>query len=347
MLPTNRLCRISLVCILLVASLALLASGCLWGKVIDSDTGAPIHGASVSYVDSYGHTGTAVTNSKGLYAFDVAAGPIPAAGPVTLTVGASGYDSVSLPTLVQYSDNPNASPANLSSFWDVQSFVLAPSGTTAPMTDLAVTDLYPDNQPSGTLWARITNNGPDSLASAGIRLSCQATRHSTDLCATGSFEPLTAEGIDTSAPGQTITFNVGMGLDTSKYWYEATCSVQPLKGSYSDPNPVNDFYTEIIPPPTGDLELENILLGMDNQVRIGVRSSGSLSGGFCWTIQSATIGAGACGKPVPSAGQVFETGSYVSGTETVTASIRACLPETNAWNNQLVKTCSAASHSCW
>jgi len=347
MSASSRLRRVFLLSTLLLAGMAALISGCLWGKVIDSDTGAPVAGASVSYVDSYGHTATATTNSKGLYAFDLAAGPIPAAGPVTLTVSASGYDSVSLPTLVQYNDNPNASLANLSSFWDVQSFVLVPSGTGAPTTDLAITDLYPDNQPSGTLWARITNNGPGSLASAGIQLSCQATRHRIDLCGTDSLGPLIAEDIITSDPGQTITFNVGMGLDTSTYWYDAICSVQPLKGSYSDRNPMNDFYQETIPAPTGDLELEDILLGQDNQVGLVVRSSGSLSGQFCWTLHSTAFEALSCGDLVPSAGQVFWTGMYVSGTKSVTASIAACLPETNVWNNESVKTCSSASHSCW
>jgi len=334
--------------LLLSAGTVLFTTGCLWGKVIDSDTGAPIPGARVSYVDSYGHTGTATTNGKGLYAFDLAAGPIPAAGPVTLNVNAAGYAPFSQPTLlqylVQYDDNPNANLANLSSFWDVQSFVLAPSGT---RTDMAVTDLFPDNQPSGTLWARITNNGPGSLLSAGIQLSCEAARHRIAYCDRVTLGPLIAEGINTSDPGQTTTTNTAMGLDTSTYWYEATCSVRPLKGSYSDPNPVNDSYMEIIPPPTGDLELQEILLATNNEVGIRIQASGTTDDQFGWTVNigghemgySSYVGAGS---------QVMWTGGFVTGTEIVSASLTPCAsPETNVWNDQLVKTCGSASHTCW
>jgi hypothetical protein len=289
--------------------------------------------------------GTAITNSSGLYWFDQATGPIPATGPVTVNVGAPGYSSLSLPTLVEYNDNPNASVANLSSFWDVQSFVLAPWGM--PTTDMAVTDLFPDNQPSGTLFARITNNGPDSLLSAGIQLSCFATRHRTAFCDTDTLGPLIAEGINTSDPGQTTTINAAMGLDTSTYWYEATCIVQPLKGSYSDPNPVNDSYTEIIPPPTGDLELQDILLDTNNQVGIRVAVSGSTGDQFSWT-----VAIGANEYPYagyrPAGSQVIWTGYFVTGTEIVSASLTPCAsPETNVWDDQLVKTCGSASHSCW
>jgi hypothetical protein len=35
-----------------------------------------------------------------------------------------------------------------------------PAGVTA---DVVPTDLYPDNQPQGVMWIRITNNGPDAL----------------------------------------------------------------------------------------------------------------------------------------------------------------------------------------
>jgi len=46
--------------------------------------------------------------------------------------------------------------------------------------------------------------------------------------------------------------------------------------------------------------------------------------------------------------QVLWTGDYIAGTEIVSASLTPCAaPETNPWNDQLVKTCSSASHSCW
>ena len=67
---TNRLHSLFFLISLLTVGAALLTTGCLWGVVTDATTGAPISGASVTYVDSNGNTGTATTNSKGLYAFD-------------------------------------------------------------------------------------------------------------------------------------------------------------------------------------------------------------------------------------------------------------------------------------
>jgi Carboxypeptidase regulatory-like domain len=346
MLPSgNRLRRMSILCTLLIAGAALLASGCLWGVVMDKDTFGPIAGANVSYVDSYGHTGTTTTDSHGIYAFDQAAGPIPAAGPVTINVSAPGYNSFSLPAQVHYDHNPNASLANLSSFWDVESFVLTASG---PKTDLAVTDLYPDNQPSGTLWARITNNGPDSLLNVSVELSCFATRHKVATCETDSLGPLISEGLNSSDPGQTTTVNSGMGLDTSMYWYDAMCSVQPLKGSYSDPDPTNDWYQETIPAPTGDLELQDVLLGMNDEVGLRVSVSGTAGDLFQFRVLiGGQFNEGTVAKAAPGS-QVLWLPYFVTGTQSVSASLSPCsAPETNVGNNQLVKTCSDASHSCW
>lgn len=43
--------------------------------------------------------------------------------------------------------------------------------------DLAVTDLYPQNQPKGKIWARITNHGPDSVSGTAVETTCTATVH--------------------------------------------------------------------------------------------------------------------------------------------------------------------------
>jgi hypothetical protein len=241
---------------LLTTGIALFASGCLWGVVQDSQTGAPIAGASVSYVDSYGHTGTATTNSGGLYWFDSATGPIPALGPVTLNVGAPGYKSLSLPTLVQYNDNPNASVANLSSFWEVQSFFLAPSGAAATTADIAVTDLFPDNQPQGLMWARITNNGPDTLT--GEQVSVVVVEHRFTLTTPSAeehFTDLPAQYTLNLAPGQTQAFNLGSQIDTSRYRYDFT--VQASAVGFVDPAAGNNVYQESVGPTMGTLALTN------------------------------------------------------------------------------------------
>jgi Carboxypeptidase regulatory-like domain len=257
MLPANnRLRRMSLLSALLIASMALFTSGCLWGVVQDSQTGAPIAGANVSYVDSYGHMGTATTNSKGLYWFDSATGPIPALGPVSVNVSAPGYNPLSLPTLVQYNDNPNASVANFSSFWDVQSFVLSPFGTTATTADIAVTDLFPDNQPQGAMWARITNNGPDTLS--GEQVSVIVVEHRftlTDPSVEEHFTDLPTQYTLNLAPGQTQAVNLGIQIDTSSYRYDFT--VQASAVGFVDAASGNNTYQESVEPIWASLALTN------------------------------------------------------------------------------------------
>jgi len=256
MSATNRLHRLFFLISLLTVGAALSATGCLWGVVKDGTTGAPVSGASVTYVDSNGNTGTATTNSNGLYWFDSATGPIPALGPVTINVGAPGYNPLSLPTLVQYDDNPNASLASLSSFWDVQSFVLAPSGTPATAADIAVTDLFPDNQPRGVMWARITNNGPDTLS--GEQVSVVVVEHRFTLTAPSTeehFTDLPTQYTLNLAPGQTQAVNLGIQIDTSRYRYDFTVQVSAV--GFVDAASGNNTYQESVGPTMGTLALTN------------------------------------------------------------------------------------------
>ena len=78
--------------VVLCVGLALLASGCVWGVVRDANTGAPVGGATVRYTDSKGQTGSTTADANGIYSFDQATGPLPAAGPVNLAVDAPGYE---------------------------------------------------------------------------------------------------------------------------------------------------------------------------------------------------------------------------------------------------------------
>ncbi len=122
--------------LLLLPVLAVLASACMWGVVRDANTGVGIQGATVTYTDSFGRTGTTTTGVGGLYSFDSAKGAIPAIGPVDIQVSASGYASIDATRIVQYNDNPNATVANLSSFWDVESFDLHPGSLTGTINTL-------------------------------------------------------------------------------------------------------------------------------------------------------------------------------------------------------------------
>jgi hypothetical protein len=119
---------------------AFLASGCLWGVVTDAGTGAPLEGATVSYIDANGDTGTTTTNAIGVYAFDIATGPVPAVGTATFEVSAPGYETLTATRRIQYDDNPHASLDNLSSFWEVRHFDLAPEG---PSGSVHIVDYTP------------------------------------------------------------------------------------------------------------------------------------------------------------------------------------------------------------
>jgi len=255
MSATNRLRRLFFLISLLTVGAALSATGCLWGVVKDGTTGAPVSGASVTYVDSNGNTGTATTNSKGLYAFDLAAGPIPAAGPVNLTVGASGYSSLSLPTLVHYDDNPSASLANLSSFWDVQSFFLMPSGAPATTADVAVTDLFADNQPQGVMWVRITNNGPATLANQKVDVTISQSRSALTVPPAVDSATATTQYTLNLAPGQTQTINLGIQIDTTKHRYDFTVAAAAV--DFIDPAAGNNVYQESVEPIFANLALTN------------------------------------------------------------------------------------------
>jgi predicted DsbA family dithiol-disulfide isomerase len=93
----------------------------MWGVVRDANTGAPIGGASVTYTDSKGQTGTATTDANGMYAFDQGQGQgqgqAPAAGPVNFAVDAPGYEPLTETRQVLYDDIP-------AGFREVQSFSL-------------------------------------------------------------------------------------------------------------------------------------------------------------------------------------------------------------------------------
>ena len=121
---------------LLTITTAFLASGCLWGFVRDADTSDGLAGVTVSYTDANGHTGSTTTNANGLYAFDVATGPIPAVGSATFELSAPGYESLTTTRSIQYHDNPGATLANPSSFWEIQHFNLS-SETAAGVIDTA------------------------------------------------------------------------------------------------------------------------------------------------------------------------------------------------------------------
>jgi hypothetical protein len=139
--PGNCRCQLLPVVAVLSIGLAFLTSGCLWGVVRDADTGAAPPGVTVSYADSEGHTGSTTTDANGIYAFDIATGPVPTAGAVSFELSRMDYQPLTAARLVEYNDNPKASGADLSSFWEVQHFNLVSSATKIVEVDLKGVDI--------------------------------------------------------------------------------------------------------------------------------------------------------------------------------------------------------------
>jgi len=106
--------------------------------------------------------------------------------------------------------------------------------------DVTPTDLYPDNQPQGTMWVRITNNGPGALNNNRVEVSGSGS--ATPVSGGGS-QPLsfTAQEFTlTLAPGQTQAINLGWPIDTSKYSYVFNVIVKVK--DFTDPNSANNGY---------------------------------------------------------------------------------------------------------
>lgn len=123
----NRRHRLWPLVAILSVSVTVLASGCLWGVVSDAETGDPLPVVTVVVTDANGNTYQTGTNASGLYAFDIADGPVPATGPATFELTAPGYEPLTATgLLIEYNDNPHASSSDLSSFWEIQYFQLRP-----------------------------------------------------------------------------------------------------------------------------------------------------------------------------------------------------------------------------
>jgi protocatechuate 3,4-dioxygenase beta subunit len=86
-------------------ALVLVLAGCVSGQVIDSATGQPIVGATVTFHDAEGNSGTVTTGEGGLYSFDGVTSPKPVAGRVRFEVSAPGYATLTVERDLRYDDN--------------------------------------------------------------------------------------------------------------------------------------------------------------------------------------------------------------------------------------------------
>ena len=116
----------------------------------------------------------------------------------------------------------------------------------ATPVDLAVTDIF--IKPDTTVWARITNNGPNNFNNVSLSFGCSMERH---VISTGVQDASQTNGpgpiMVNLNVGQTQEFDTGfLSFDTTKWWYKVTCT---LDITYNDTLPANNVYFEYFPPP--------------------------------------------------------------------------------------------------
>ena len=108
--------------------------------------------------------------------------------------------------------------------------------------DLAVTDIFPQSLPTGEVYTRITNNGPDSLVNAPLHFSCSYTATNTMGQTSTKVNPINSITVSMK-PGETKEFDAQISVDTSCAMYDVKCEVEV----YYDPKPDDDTYEETIP----------------------------------------------------------------------------------------------------
>lgn len=108
--------------------------------------------------------------------------------------------------------------------------------------DIRATDIYPDNQPKGIIFARITNDGPGILSGNKVTVTVSGTEKDIAAAATGSFITQPKQYLLTLKPGETQIINLEVDIDTSKYSYNFTITVAPV--DFTDTNSSNNSYTE-------------------------------------------------------------------------------------------------------
>jgi hypothetical protein len=115
-------------------------------------------------------------------------------------------------------------------------------------TDLAVTDIFPENLPFGDLKLRITNHGPTPLTTYPAEIICHAHGVSWGGPEHGQEDRESHQQIILSlGPGDTDEFEAGITIDANLYQYEVVCEVW----ADIDPEHHNNVYMEMVPSSNG------------------------------------------------------------------------------------------------
>lgn len=110
-------------------------------------------------------------------------------------------------------------------------------------TDIAVTDIYPGNQPHGQFHVRITNHGPGTLDNVKVNLLCGFDSMDKNNGKVGPSDQVEFTVTLGMRPSETQKFPTGLDLDTSVYEYNVGCEVFP---GFNDPDQGNNFYQEVV-----------------------------------------------------------------------------------------------------
>jgi hypothetical protein len=157
-------------------------------------------------------------------------------------------------------------------------------------TDIAVTDVFVDSMPFGTVHFRLTNHGPGTLSNVDVLVGCSSVM--TEL-ATGAqlSQTTTPSSYSVSlSPGQTQTFASHLELDTQLFSPTFTCTAQP---DFDDPNGGNNSLSEFVSG-GADLSLDEMYAcGQPPEFWVSVSNHGPLNLPDPWLV-SCTVTAN-CG----------------------------------------------------
>ena len=108
-------------------------------------------------------------------------------------------------------------------------------------TDVAVTDIYPGNQPHGQIHARITNHGPGTMDKVQVRVVCSSERTDKNNGSLSSGGMADLNLTVSLKPGETYSVPTGLTLDTNTFEYLVGCQ---MHDTYPDPDLGNNTYSE-------------------------------------------------------------------------------------------------------
>ena len=134
----------------------LLACGCLWGHVYDAETDLDVPGATVSWVDGHGESGSMTTGlwwAPGLYVFCYDLYTAPLYNPVTFTITAPGYLPLVVQRQLSYDDGSFTGVGwpSCDNVWEVQNFSLMPLPGTSALPPQPSPSPTPSHTPVPTL----------------------------------------------------------------------------------------------------------------------------------------------------------------------------------------------------